>query len=116
MKIGGATSQIGDPSGRIASREILKRGTREDNTHIIEEQLKHLFNNAKELASGCNTGAPSSSEPKGFVSNNLAWTERLSFLKILSTLGTGFRLGPMLSRDTYAMLLPLDNRSCADLS
>jgi len=104
VKIGGATSQIGDPTGRTTSREALKDGTREDNEYIINLQIERIFHNVGKIATKHNTGAPSSVTLDGTITNNKGYYPTLSFLEVLKTLGTGFRLGSMLSRDTCVTL------------
>ena len=43
--IGGATAQIGDPSGKLSERDKMKAHLVEENTEKIENCIKNIFDN-----------------------------------------------------------------------
>ncbi|CAJ1056203.1 tyrosine--tRNA ligase%2C mitochondrial [Xyrichtys novacula] len=91
--LGGATAQIGDPSGKTTERERLSSETAEENTRSIRESLQRIFTNhelyfhdgSKKL--GTYT-----------VVNNLSWYKDWRVVDFLSKAGRHFRMGTMLSR------------------
>ncbi|KAF2102438.1 hypothetical protein NA57DRAFT_33052 [Rhizodiscina lignyota] len=114
--VGDATSQIGDPTGRTTSRETLKSDARESNASNILQQLERMFGNVDKIAAKHNIRVASSGMT-WMIRRNLEWTEKVSWLTVLKTLGTGFRLGPMLSRDTVKLKMEKgDGMSFAEFS
>uniref|UniRef100_A0A8C6SB37 Tyrosine--tRNA ligase n=1 Tax=Neogobius melanostomus TaxID=47308 RepID=A0A8C6SB37_9GOBI len=91
--LGGATAQIGDPSGKTAERDALSAETVEANTHSIRESLQRIFTNY-ELHFHIN------SKKLGTVTvlNNLKWYKDWDVVSFLSQAGRHFRMGTMLSR------------------
>lgn len=47
FQVGGATAQIGDPSGKTKDRDKLAQETVEQNTKGIMENISRIFNNHK---------------------------------------------------------------------
>ncbi|KAJ7997909.1 hypothetical protein DPEC_G00217050 [Dallia pectoralis] len=93
--IGGATAQIGDPSGKTSERPRLSLNMLEDNTRAIRESLQRIFTNHELIFH-------SNSKKLGTVSvlNNLAWYKDWNPVAFLSEVGRHFRMGTMLSRSS----------------
>ena len=96
--IGGSTAKIGDPTGRLTSREHLKSDDATMNMTKIHYQLKGLWENVdtEMRARGYENDW---ARRRGLVNNN-AWWNKQPLLEILRRVGTSLRIGPMLSRDT----------------
>lgn len=91
--LGGATAQIGDPSGKSSERERLSADVAEANINSIRESLHRIFINHELLFHD-------SSRPLGTVTvlNNLSWYKNRDVVGFLSEAGRHFRMGTMLSR------------------
>ncbi|XP_030587902.1 tyrosine--tRNA ligase, mitochondrial [Archocentrus centrarchus] len=91
--LGGATAQIGDPSGKSSERERLSADVAEANTHSIRESVHRIFTNHE-------LHFHDSSRPLGTVTvlNNLSWYKNRDVVGFLSEAGRHFRMGTMLSR------------------
>lgn len=91
--LGGATAQIGDPSGKTAEREPLSAETVEENARSIRESIQRIFTNHEVYFHG-------SSKRLGSVTvlNNLSWYRDRSVVGFLAEAGRFFRMGTMLSR------------------
>lgn len=91
--IGGATAQIGDPSGKTREREALHADVVKQNESGIRESLHRIFANHELYY--C-------SDPKklGTISvlNNAKWYKGWNVVAFLSDIGRHFRMGTMLSR------------------
>ncbi|XP_043083952.1 tyrosine--tRNA ligase, mitochondrial [Puntigrus tetrazona] len=91
--LGGATAQIGDPSGRSAERERLSPAAAERNSRGILESLHRIF--AHHELYFC----PDASKlGRLTVLDNRSWYEGWSVLDFLAEVGRCFRMGTMLSR------------------
>lgn len=91
--LGGATAQIGDPSGKALERERLSADVAEKNTQSIRESIQRIFTNHELLLHD-------SSKKLGSVTvlNNLSWYKDWNVVSFLSDAGRHFRMGTMLSR------------------
>lgn len=91
--LGGATAQIGDPSGKTSERERLSADTVEANTGSIRESIQRVFTNHEMYFHD-------SSSKLGTVTvlNNLSWYKDRSVVSFLAEAGRHFRMGTMLSR------------------
>ncbi|KAG5274049.1 hypothetical protein AALO_G00158590 [Alosa alosa] len=91
--IGGATAQIGDPSGKTTEREPLSSDVVKHNESGIRESLHRLFANHELYF--C-------SDPKKLgttsIMNNAKWYKGWNVVTFLSDIGRHFRMGTMLSR------------------
>ncbi|KAK3341291.1 tRNA synthetases class I-domain-containing protein [Lasiosphaeria hispida] len=96
--IGGSTAKIGDPSGRLKSRDTMARSDVTMNMTKIHYQLKRLWVNVEEEAR--RYGHEKEWVWRRGIINNNAWWNSQSLLEILRRVGTSMRIGPMLSRDT----------------
>lgn len=93
--VGGATAQIGDPSGKASERERLSSDTAEANTRSIRESLQRIFTNHELYFHD-------SSKKLGTVTvlNNVSWYKDRGVVEFLSEAGRHFRMGTMLSRQS----------------
>lgn len=98
-KLGTGTVQIGDPSGRTSARSKQTRDAQRMNQVAMESQLKKLWINVKAL--GVKHHFPATIGRYRRVLHNDAWLKHISAIELLSTLGSGMRLGSMLARDSY---------------
>lgn len=91
--LGGATAQIGDPSGRSAERERLSPATVEQNSRGILESLHRIFTHHELYfcPDPCKLGRLT-------VLNNRSWYKDWNVLEFFSEVGRSFRMGTMLSR------------------
>ncbi|XP_007231642.2 tyrosine--tRNA ligase, mitochondrial [Astyanax mexicanus] len=91
--VGGATAQVGDPSGKLRERERLSSAAAEHNTRSITDSLWRIFTNHELLF------CPESAR-LGTVSvlNNAGWYRDWRVVDFLSEVGRYFRMGTLLSR------------------
>ncbi len=84
--VGGATGLIGDPSGKNTERPSLDALQVAENIRGIRKDLEAVF----------------ASRGKGSIRilNNIDWYENLGFLDFLREVGSYFRMGNLLTRDT----------------
>ncbi|KAI1806563.1 hypothetical protein F4811DRAFT_510459 [Daldinia bambusicola] len=97
--IGGATVKIGDPTGRLKSRDPLSKSDITMNITKIHYQLKRIWVNVEEQAERFGYKKQPRIWSRALVNNSM-WYNTLSFIEVVSRLFKGMRLGPMLSRDT----------------
>lgn len=91
--LGGATAQIGDPSGKTCERERLSPETAEANTRSIRESIQRIVaNHELYFRDGSSTLGTVT------VLNNLSWYKNWNVVDFLSESGRHFRMGTMLSR------------------
>lgn len=96
--LGGATAKVGDPTGRLMARENQGRSLRAANTVAMHYQLKKLWNNVETV--GRKYGYERDQNWHRELANNSMWLNKASIAEVLSIMGTGLRMGAMLSRDT----------------
>ncbi|KAG5440593.1 hypothetical protein PCK2_000303 [Pneumocystis canis] len=96
--VGGGTSRIGDPSGKMTEREILSSDFISENSLKIEKQLGFFFENGTTYA--LKRGYKISDIGKYYILNNLTWYNQLSLFDFLKVMGPNVRVGQMLSRDS----------------
>lgn len=91
--VGGATAQIGDPSGKTSERERLTADAAEANSRGIRESLHRIFTNHELYFHD-------SARKLGTVTvlNNLSWYRDRGLVEFLAEAGRHFRMGTMLSR------------------
>ena len=91
--LGGATAQIGDPSGKTSERERMSAEAAAENTRSIRESIQRIFTNHE-------VHFQDSSRKLGTVTvlNNLSWYKDWGVVGFLSEAGRHFRMGTMLSR------------------
>jgi len=88
--IGGATTTVGDPSGRSDMRQMLDNDTIANNTECFKKQFEHFidFSNGKAL-----------------IVNNADWLSSKDYLSFLREVGPHFNVKRMLSADCYKQRL-----------
>ncbi|KAK2842552.1 hypothetical protein Q5P01_012752 [Channa striata] len=91
--LGGATAQIGDPSGKTSERERLSPDTVAANTRSIRESIQRIVTNHELLFHD-----RSSKLGTVTVLDNLSWYKDRDVVDFLSETGRHFRMGTMLSR------------------
>ncbi|KHN98922.1 Tyrosyl-tRNA synthetase [Metarhizium album ARSEF 1941] len=96
--LGGATARIGDPTGRLQSRENLTNSEISKNVTKIHYQLTRLWTNAVTLRD--KYGYRKDWAAKRHLLNNNMWLQGLSVYDFTKRLARNTRIGPMLSRDT----------------
>lgn len=96
--IGGSTAKIGDPTGRLKTRERIPKADLAMNLTKIHYQLKKIWENVE--AQARRFGYEKEWAWKRGVLNNNHWWNSLPMLEVLKRVGHSMRLGPMLSRDT----------------
>ncbi|KAK6949569.1 hypothetical protein Daesc_009652 [Daldinia eschscholtzii] len=97
--IGGATVKIGDPTGRLQSRDPLSRTDITMNITKIHYQLKRIWTNVEQQGERFGYKKQTRIWSRALVNNSM-WYNNLSFIEVVSRLFKGMRLGPMLSRET----------------
>jgi tyrosyl-tRNA synthetase len=90
--IGGATSKIGDPSGRDTAREMISE-------EIIQENLAGI---QKSLGKFINFGA---NEGDALLLNNETWLDSLNYIGLLRDYGSLFSVNKMLSFEKVKLRL-----------
>ena len=84
--LGGATTRIGDPSGRDKTRKLLDTGTIAKN----RAGIRNVFDSLLTFGSGTTDAV---------LADNSEWLERLSLIDFLRDYGRHFSVGRMLSYD-----------------
>ncbi|KAJ5498131.1 Raffinose synthase [Penicillium expansum] len=113
--LGGATSRVGDPSGRLKGRDAVHSSIRKANMASMHMQLKKLGSSIEQY--GRRHGHEKNPMWKRALTNNNTWWNSMPFLEVLRDLGAFMRLGPMLGRDTVKTRLNQgDGMSFAEFS
>ncbi|NQT92835.1 MAG: tyrosine--tRNA ligase [Lentisphaerae bacterium] len=93
--VGGATGQIGDPSGKTGDRALISREQVRENVKGIGENLERFID------------FEHPSVPAELVDNS-DWLEAFGYIEFLQTVGRHFRMGAMLGRDSVRTRLESD--------
>lgn len=88
--VGGATGMIGDPSGKAAERQLLDEKTLEVNLQGIKKNLEAVLDFHR-------------SDTQPIILNNFDWYKDFSFIRFLREIGSLFRVGPMLAKDSVRL-------------
>lgn len=96
--LGGSTSRVGDPTGRLKGREQMHSSVRKANMASMHMQLKKLGASIERY--GKRHGYEKQWIWKRTLANNNTWWNKVPFLEVLRDLGSHMRLGPMLGRET----------------
>ncbi|KAJ3551725.1 hypothetical protein NPX13_g11295 [Xylaria arbuscula] len=96
--IGGATAKVGDPTGRLTTRDEVARAERSMYTTKIHYQLKRIWMNVEKQAA--RYGYQKEWAWNRELANNSSWYNSTPFLEVVNRLFKGMRVGPMLSRET----------------
>jgi len=97
--VGGATARVGDPSGRLTSREKTDGSIQDANFQSLYNQVGKVWQTASNY--GQRHGYKLESQGKRQLLDNADWLMKLDIVSFLQMLGTGMRIGTMLGRDTY---------------
>ena len=89
LLLGGATGQIGDPSGRNDMRVMSSKETTNNNVESIKNVVSRIVDFSKDAQ----------------VVNNADWVNKISYVDFLRTVGTHFNVNTMLSAEAYAKRL-----------
>ncbi|MGA3267070.1 MAG: tyrosine--tRNA ligase [Verrucomicrobiota bacterium] len=84
---GGATGQIGDPSGKTSERQLLTREQISHNVECIKRQLSRILD------------FDAQTNPARLV-DNAAWTAPLTFLDFLRDVGKHFSVNQMVAKES----------------
>lgn len=96
--VGGGTARVGDPAGRLTSREKTDTNVQTANFESMFGQTTGLWENAVRYAQ--RHGYRLTDMGKHQLLDNARWLGKLNILDFLKTLGNGMRVGAMLGRDT----------------
>ncbi|KAI9729543.1 MAG: Tyrosine--tRNA ligase, mitochondrial [Cirrosporium novae-zelandiae] len=96
--LGGATAKVGDPTGRLQSRETVHSSIRKANMAQMHYQLKSLWVKAEQYAT--KYGYERKVHWRRGLPNNAEWWNSQTMLEVLQILGPGVRVGTMLGKET----------------
>lgn len=97
--VGSATAKVGDPSGRLTTRDKMDSSAVRSNNIKITDQLKAIWLRAEQMAR--RYGWSRSPTDRRGVEQNGAWWNKQTLFEMLTYFGNDVRLGPLLSRDTF---------------
>ncbi|WP_276740182.1 tyrosine--tRNA ligase [Victivallis vadensis] len=83
--VGGATAQIGDPSGRISARPMMTLETIEENVRCLRSQLKRFIDDG---------------DGKAHFVNNADWLCKIGYIEMLREVGSIFSVNRMLAQES----------------
>lgn len=83
--VGGATAQIGDPSGRISARPMMTLETIEENVRCLCNQLKRFIDDG---------------DGKAHFVNNADWLCKIGYIEMLREVGSIFSVNRMLAQES----------------
>ncbi|KAK4507628.1 hypothetical protein PRZ48_001363 [Zasmidium cellare] len=98
--VGGATSKVGDPSGRLVSRAQTAESVMQANFEAMYAQVGGLWENVVRYGKRHRLDECEKGVGKRELLNNAEWLDGLGILTFLRMMGNGMRLGAMLGRDT----------------
>jgi tyrosyl-tRNA synthetase len=98
--LGGGTVKLGDPTGRTTARSKLENRERKTNIALMHIQLKSIWAHVETL--GSKHGYKRDKTWKRALLNNSVWLNKLPAIDIFSELGPAFRMGALMSRDSWA--------------
>ncbi|PYH47364.1 tyrosine--tRNA ligase MSY1 [Aspergillus saccharolyticus JOP 1030-1] len=96
--LGGSTSRVGDPTGRLTGREQVQSSVRKANMASMHIQLKRLGKSIEQY--GRRHGYERQWAWRRNLVNNNTWWGSLTFMEVMKDMAIHMRLGPMLGRDT----------------
>lgn len=88
--LGGATTMIGDPTGKTEMRPMLSEEKINHNAEKFSEQLKRFL---------------SFQDDKGLILNNYDWMKDINYLEFLRDIGPYFRVNEMIKAEGYSQRL-----------
>lgn len=96
--IGGSTARVGDPSGRLQTREDMSNSDISKNIAKMHVQLKKIWTNVISLRG--KYGYEPDWAAKHHLLNNNMWLGGLTIYEFAKRIGRFQRIGPMLGRET----------------
>ncbi|KAJ6781551.1 hypothetical protein PWT90_01546 [Aphanocladium album] len=96
--IGGSTARVGDPTGRLQSRDHMSNSDISKNITKIHYQLTRLWHNVVQMR--IRHGYEDDWGAKRSMLNNNMWLQGLTLYDFIKRLARDTRIGPMLGRDT----------------
>ncbi|SCV03009.1 LAME_0H06986g1_1 [Lachancea meyersii CBS 8951] len=102
--VGGATGQVGDPSGRSTERVALENSERLSNISKIQLQLRSFFERGLEYYNYKHKET-SAKIGRAIHTNNNNWWSDMKMLDFLAMYGRHIRVNTMLSRDSVSSRL-----------
>ena len=90
--VGGATGMIGDPSGKASERQLLDEKTLQNNLVGISKNLEAILDFQHP-------------DTRPLILNNYDWYKDYSFIQFLREIGSLYRIGPMLAKDSVRLRL-----------
>lgn len=102
FQIGGATGQVGDPSGRLTERLQADVQQIEDNVPKLAKSIQLFFGRALDYVRNKleYSSAPTLPLQSPSVLSNLMWHDKLTMLDFLRDVGKHVRVNAMLSRES----------------
>lgn len=98
--IGGATGEVGDPSGRSTERSEMENNTRLDHVNRISNQFLNFFKKAVEYGKTRNPVIKNLNIGTQELKNNREWWKDMGMLEFLAKYGRHIRVNQMLNRDS----------------
>lgn len=98
--IGGATGEVGDPSGRSTERSAMANETRLDHVSRISQQFLDFFQKAVEYGKTRNPRIGHLDIGTRELKNNREWWKNMGMLEFLAKYGRHIRVNQMLSRES----------------
>jgi hypothetical protein len=100
--LGGATAQIGDPTGRTTERAALDNVERKSNITQMHKQMQAMWVHVEAL--GRKYGYEKHRYWRRALLNNNVWLHKTPFHEVMKLMGSGLRMGSLMSRDSYVNL------------
>lgn len=98
LLLGGATGQIGDPSGKDTERQLLDEAEVEDNLDSLSlSRIEEIIDTAVDVS---DRPVLCDDVPDAEKVNNLDWFEDRSFLDLLRSVGKEFRVNQMINKES----------------
>ncbi|GMM46709.1 tyrosine--tRNA ligase [Pichia kluyveri] len=98
--IGGATGEVGDPSGRSTERSSMRDDIRKDHIERISQQFLNFFINAIKYGKTRNPEINNLQIGSQELKNNKEWWQNMGMLEFLAIYGKHIRVNQMLSRES----------------
>ncbi|XP_050424168.1 tyrosine--tRNA ligase, mitochondrial [Adelges cooleyi] len=109
--IGGATAQIGDPSGKSKERDKQSSQALLKNIEGITKNLESVFNNHSKYF-----WHKKQSLPEPIIVNNMSWYKEIGVIDFMNNIGRKFRMGTMLSRESVKTRLASNGMSFTEFT
>ena len=104
--LGGATAQIGDPSGKKEERPTLDLSDIKNNLQGLQNNLLSIFENFSEMY-GIRDNLP-------IIVNNSDWYSDLNLIDFLYKFGKHYRLSDMINKDVVKRRLEVAAENAGD--